>query len=413
MSVSPLASEVSDYTLEEIVQSGLCIGCGLCRAAFPDAVVIADAEDGLQRPRALRVLDESERTRLNVLCPGVRVAFPMAEGGVDPTWGPYNRIAFGYASDPAIRYRASSGGAITALALHILDTGQADFIMHLRADPKRPMLSLATRSYAADEVIAASGSRYSASAPLLPVMDVLDEGRPFAVVGKPCDITGLANLGRFDHRVDALCRFRLTFFCGGVSELWKYRELLEAWNFDEKELSEFRFRGNGCPGPTVAVTRDGRRQEVPYWDVWASEETWRVFHRCKICPDAIGLSADLAALDVWDGASPICEDEGWNAVVIRTARGRALMDQAVATGRFTIDRDWTVADLERSQPHQSRKRRAALARFAAMREAGVPFPRSDDPGLASISFDPMSERYRSEYEGMTRRLRTGVHRRKD
>ena len=39
--------------------------------------------------------------------------------------------------------------------------------------------------------------------------------------------------------------------------------------------------------------------------------------RCKICPDAIGESADVAALDTWPGGSPKGEDEGFNAVIAR------------------------------------------------------------------------------------------------
>lgn len=404
------------YQLDDIVENGLCMGCGICRSVLgPDALTMTREADGLERPRARRPLSTAEVERLNAVCPGVNVTFPAVEAGArhDPMWGPITRISRGYASDPAIRFRAASGGMLTALAIHLIETGKVDYVMHLRADPERPMLSQAWRSTTRAEVIAAAGSRYSATAPLVGIMDALAEGRPFAFVGKPCDVTALANLACLDGRVRELCRYTLTIVCGGFSELAKFKELLTDWQMDERELTRFAYRGNGCPGPTAATTQDGRHREISYWDFWGAEETWRSFYRCKICPDAIGLSADLAALDVWDGCDPKREDEGWNAILCRTEKGAALLADAVATGHVTLDAEWTTADLDRAQPHQTRKRRAARARVEAMRAAGVPYPRTEDPGLDAVSYDPLGTDYAEEQAGTARRLAAGRHRRRD
>lgn len=404
------------YALDAIVENGLCMGCGICRSVLgTEVVAVRLDEDGLERPVALRTMTAAETARLNAVCPGVTVSYPEVDPSArsDATWGPITRIARGYAGNPAIRFRAASGGALTALAIHLLETGKVDYVMHVKADPDRPMLSLAHRSFTREDVIAASGSRYTASAPLVSIMAALDEGRPFAFIGKPCDITALANLARLDPRVAQLCRYRLTFVCGGFSELEKFRALLTAWDMRESELSRFSFRGNGCPGPTAATTRDGRHREIAYWDLWGAEETWRTFYRCKICPDAIGLSADLAALDVWDDCNPTGEDDGWNAFLCRTEKGRTLLADAVASGHVTIDAEWTTADLDRAQPHQTRKRRAVRARFAAMAEAGVPFPQTEDPGLDIVSYAEGSAEYQAEFAGTAARLGRGAHRRRE
>jgi coenzyme F420 hydrogenase subunit beta len=57
-------------------------------------------------------------------------------------------------------------------------------------------------------------------------------------------------------------------------------------------------------------TKDGREHDKEYNSFWGDESNWRVHFRCKICPDAIGESADIAALDTWRGGSPEGEDEG-------------------------------------------------------------------------------------------------------
>ena len=258
------------YSLDDIVENGLCMGCGICRSVLGAGKITATLEaDGLERPRARVPLDAADIARLNAICPGVHVSFPdIADGAQrDPMWGPITRISRGYASDPAIRFRAASGGALTALGIHLIETRKVDYVMHLRADPDRPLLSKAHRSYTRDDVVTASGSRYTASAPLAGIMEALDEGRPFAFIGKPCDVTALANLARQDARVGKLCRYTLTIVCGGFSELSKFRDLLTAWDMDERDVTRFSYRGNGCPGPTAATTKDGRYRETAYCDL--------------------------------------------------------------------------------------------------------------------------------------------------
>ena len=75
-------------------------------------------------------------------------------------------------------------------------------------------------------------------------------------------------------------------------------------------------------------TKDQREFDKDYNSFWGDESNWKVPFRCKICPDAIGESSDIAALDTWRGGSPKGEDEGFNAAVMRTKKGiKVLMKQ--------------------------------------------------------------------------------------
>lgn len=405
---------MNDLTLDEIVENGLCTGCGLCRSILgPGVLTHSNEADGLERPREVRPMTGAELQTLNAICPGIHVSAPNAEPAArtDLMWGNIMSISRGFARDPEVRFKAATGGALTALALHILESGKADYIVHLAADPERPMLSKTQRSYTPDDVVRATASRYAATAPLTGIASALSDDRPFAFIGKPCDVTALANLARIDPRVDDLCRYKLTISCGGFSKLAKFQELLDNWAIGDDELARFSYRGEGCPGPTSAETKDGRRFETSYLDLWSDEGKWRSFYRCKICPDAIGLSGDICALDVWDGGAPTGEDDGWNGIIVRTKAGRELLDDAVSAGAITLDEEWTTAHLDNCQPHQTRKRQAAKARYAAMAEAGVPYPQTEDPGLKAISYKEGSELYEAEKAGTTRRLGENDHRR--
>jgi coenzyme F420 hydrogenase subunit beta len=142
------------------------------------------------------------------------------------------------------------------------------------------------------------------------------------------------------------------------------------------EVSALRYRGHGCPGPTRIETRDGRVIEKTYLDLWGDDESaWHLPYRCKICPDGIGESADIAAADTWPGGSPtpamLEDDPGTNAVLARTVTGARLLADAEADGHLVIEREATVDELTDWQPHQVAKKKAAWARLAGRRRAGA------------------------------------------
>jgi coenzyme F420 hydrogenase subunit beta len=373
MSAEPL-------TVHEIVENGLCIGCGLCRSVAGEGRIdVVMTPEGRERPIARGELEESTLARINAVCPGTRIGGPdwgtHSEGAFcDTIWGPAERLSIGYAGDPVVRFRGSTGGVLTALGQFLLTSGRVKFILHVSASKSAPMRSERRLSFDSASVLEGAGSRYGPAAPLVDFCEVLDRGEPFALVAKPCDITAVRNLALTDARVDHQMRYALTLVCGGASDLSKSQEVLQRFRVQENELTLFRYRGYGNPGPTRLETKDGRAFELVYQDLWEDESKWMIQPRCKICPDAIGLSADIAASDVWPGGSPVGEDDGFNGIIVRTKRGLELYESAVAAGALIIDREASFDEFDLFQPHQVRKRRAVWARLKGMASAGKPTP---------------------------------------
>lgn len=373
-------------TVEQIVAAGLCIGCGLCRAiAGPDRLEIAMTREGRERPFVRTPLDAATLERINAVCPGMHV--DGADVGTQSTgaetdliWGPAEHLAIGYASDSDVRYRGSTGGVLTALGRYLLESGRVKFILHVAASKTAPMRTERRLSFDAASVLEAAGSRYGPAAPLIDFTSILDRAEPFALIAKPCDVSAVRNLAKLDPRVDRYMQYALTLVCGGASELTKSQEVLSEFGIDEKELSLFRYRGFGNPGPTRLETKDGRAFELTYQQMWADESTWRIQSRCKICPDAMGEGADLVVSDVWPGGGPTGEDEGFNGIIVRTRRGLELYEAALAAGAI-VESAGRVSfrDFDEFQPHQVRKKRAVWARLAGRKAAGQPVP--DTHGL--------------------------------
>ena len=218
-------------TPDEIVQAGLCIGCGLCESlAGPARIRIVMTPEGRERPAVVAPLDDAALRLINAVCPGLKVEGPdpaMSAAGTlwDAVWGPALRIAKGHATDPQIRFRSSAGGGLSALAIHLLESGRVDFILHVAASTEKPMRTKRHLSFDRAQVMEASGSRYGPAAPLVDFAQLLERGRPFAFIGKPCDVAAVRNLARHDPRVDRLVPYVLGFVCGGASEVARLGEL--------------------------------------------------------------------------------------------------------------------------------------------------------------------------------------------
>jgi len=400
-------------TLTEIVENGLCIGCGLCRSiAGPDQVELVMTPEGRERPIARRELSEQVLARINAVCPGTRIGGPDSAGqsddaGSDIVWGSAARLSIGYASDPVVRFRGSTGGVLTALGQFLLSSGRVKFILHVAASRSAPMRSERRLSFDRASVLEGAGSRYGPAAPLSDFCEILERREPFALIAKPCDITAARSLARIDPRVDRQMRYALTLVCGGASDLAKSEEVLEQFGVSEEELALFHYRGFGNPGPTRLETKDGRAFELTYHQLWEDEAKWMIQPRCKICPDAIGQGADIAASDVWPGGGPAGEDDGFNGIIVRTKRGLELCEAAVAAGVLTIERPASFADFDLFQPHQLRKRRAVWARLKGMEIAGKPVPQVTDLGLEDCARQNSLAENLSEARGARERAKRG------
>src|ERR1700692_418182 len=379
-------------TIEQIVENGLCIGCGLCRSiAGSDRIAIVTTPEGRERPLVTGLLDIATLDRINAVCPGTRVEVAASKNSGPDTksdliWGTVEKLAIGYAGEPSVRHQASTGGVLTALSQYLLKSGRVKFILHVAASRSEPMRSERRLSFDLASILEAAGSRYGPAAPLIDFLSILDRDEPFALVAKPCDITAVRNLGRLDSRVEANMRYALTLVCGGASDLTKSEDVLSDLSVKERDLALFRYRGYGNPGMTRIETKDDRVFELTYQKMWEQESKWKIQSRCKICPDAIGESADIVASDVWPGGGPTGEDDGFNGIIVRTQRGMDLYRAALAAEVITeVPRAVTFRDFDEFQPHQVRTKRAVRPRFAGMGAAGRAVPETHGLRLAECA----------------------------
>lgn len=366
-------------SIEEIVERGLCTGCGACESLLGRGALRMDlSPEGFMRPRRQRPLAKAEQDAVLEVCAG------RAQQGAAPVearphriFGPMLHLAKGHATDADIRFRSATGGVLTALAVYLVESGEVDGVLQVGVSSDNPLLNEARFNTTREQIVASSGSRYGPSAPLKDVDALLDSGRRFAFIGKPCDVATLRNLALVDPRVDLQIPYMLAMVCGGNPSIAATYNIVRRFGEDHRDVEEFRYRGHGWPGPTYLRTKQGREHSQTYDETWFSNLTYELMFRCKICADGVGEHADVVAGDCWvmeDGKPSHREaGDGWNMHIARTVRGRQLIEDAVVAG-YIHEEAFSVAELEAMHDDHGTKKRSVLWRLAGLALAGQPFP---------------------------------------
>ncbi|MBL8770968.1 MAG: Coenzyme F420 hydrogenase/dehydrogenase, beta subunit C-terminal domain [Phenylobacterium sp.] len=383
-------------TVSRVLKGELCSGCGLCAAVSDGAIEMQSTPPGYNRPVVRAPVSSAAEALIAQSCPGAVVA--SWPGEAHPYWGPLRRTATGAAGDEHTRFEGSSGGAISGLLVHALETGVVDRVLHIAPDPRDPTRNATVVSRSAAEIIARAGSRYTASSPLAEISAALAEGGRMAVVCKPCDASALRRLAARDERVGRHVPLIVSFFCGGIPSHAGVGRILAAMGVEPAAVTDFRFRGRGWPGDCVATTPAGEAR-MSYAQSWGGHLSREVQFRCKICPDAVGGVADIACADAWygddDGYPSFDEEEGRSLIIARTEAGAALLDAAVAAGAVSVDA-LDPGEIEKMQPSQARRKRLILARVAALPLTLQPRPRmSGLKVLAAARLAPPMEALRN------------------
>jgi coenzyme F420 hydrogenase subunit beta len=362
-----------------VVEWGLCIGCGVCAyACEKNGITLVNIEDQGIRPR----FDSAECENCSSclpLCPGYTVDSSLMLGdrprvsAADHDFGPTLEIWEGYAADSEIRFRASSGGLLTAFSLYCLEKENMAFVLHTGMDESKPWLNKTVKSYNREELVSRTGSRYAPASPCEGLGEIEQSDQPCVFIGKPCDTAATALARAARPALDRKLGLVLAFFCAGTPSTKGTLDLVNSLGVQPDALRSLRYRGEGWPGRFKA---SGRDNEIPasytYQESWGKLTKYRPL-RCHICPDGLGTVADLSCGDAWeqyDGGP----DPGRSIVLVRTERGRQILHGAMREGYVEL-RPIDAAAVQAAQVNLLARRPEIFGRLLARRLFFMPTPR--------------------------------------
>ena len=371
-------------TVEDVAQRQLCCGCGACAYISPSTTEMVDSLEHGRRPRfksQCRSADDHQAA-LGV-CPGIGlehsfdVSHPDLISELVPGWGPVLEVWEGHATDDAIRFAGSSGGAASALALACIERAGMHGVLHIKARADAPYLNHTVLSTTRQEILSATGSRYAPASPCDGLQLIEDAPLPCVFIGKPCDVAAVYKAKQMRSALAEKVGVTIAFFCAGTPTTNATLELLRRMGVDDpSQVVDLRYRGNGWPGDATVTLRTSsgiETRSLSYEESWGEILTNHKQWRCHVCADHTGEFADIAVGDPWYRS--VGPDEcGSSLVLVRTERGRRVLREATEAGYLALTRA-DASILPRSQPNLLRGRGAVWARILVSRLMGVDVPR--------------------------------------
>jgi coenzyme F420 hydrogenase subunit beta len=382
----PLLQAVS-----KVLVNDNCSGCGAC-ALISERISMDLSEEGYLRPEfspSAGVGPESRAAAalFREVCPGVRLRAPenMGRPQHHPSFGSYVSSWEAWACDEDIRFAGSSGGVLTALGEWLVRSGRTKAAITSTGSSAAPTRTVPVRIMSRQEFLASAGSRY---APVSNIQTVDGDGADVAVVGKPCEISGLKRLQQSTGVAAEEGPVRLSFFCAGTPSQQATDRLAESLGTPVDQVAELRYRGNGWPGDFAVTDSDGNTESLSYDQSWGQHLGRALQWRCKLCPDGVGEDADIAVGDYWEADEdgyPLFENQqGRSVAIARTARGHQLLIEAADAGAVHL-RPVSLGNVAAIQPLQVQRRATLVGRLAGRLLAGKRVPRYSGYGLSRLA----------------------------
>jgi coenzyme F420 hydrogenase subunit beta len=378
--------------LKQVVDYQLCCGCGLCAYLYPDRIRMADAPAFGRRPKFSNDPEEINTFHLALdLCPGVGLSHTSEtlcqQGGIESLadhWGPVLEVWEGYATDPEIRFKGSSGGVLSAISLYCLEREGTHGVLHTTADDQMPYLNKTILSRNRNSILAAAGSRYSPASPCEGLHEIEHAPAPCVFIGKPCDVVAVQRARKHRHALHIKVGLTMACFCAGTPATNGTLAMLRQMGIDSlDELVALRYRGFGWPGKTraekqteIGTTSTELTYEQSWGDILQKHRQWR----CYICPDHTGEFADIATGDPWY-REKIENEQGCSLIVARTQLGQHIVERAIAAHYLTAEKVDPLF-LPASQPNLLKTRAMLWGRLLALKLLRAPCPSYNGFALA-------------------------------
>ena len=318
----------------EVVTSGLCTGCAACIIACPHDVLHYDDAAGTYRPWKVEedggATDCTHGQRGCTMCTRACPRFRDWETEVDSFLfgrsrrpdelaGVYQDVVLARATDPEVAAAGQDGGLVSALLVFALehDVVDAALVSALEGEVgswKAVPAVARTRA----EVLAAAGSRYTYSANPLAYPEAVEGGAErIALVGMSCQASVPAMMAtRKTGKVARRLALSIGLLCSKTFDDAIFEQLFEArYGLARRDIAKMNIKG-----VFQIWTNDGAYHEVPLKEghAWTREG-------CKMCPDFAAEHADIST-----GGIGAFGD--WTLAVVRTDRGRELLDAMAKEG---------------------------------------------------------------------------------
>ena len=357
---------------KSVLEQSLCTGCGACVGLCPYQVIYAD--------RTVQLFScDLPDGKCYAFCPRTPADYDHIKKSLfnihdlTPEIGAVKGYYFSRAFDSRQRVNVQHGGTVTALLELAMSEGMIDStIVSSRNEEFEQEGRLVTDQ---NQLRSYSKSWFTVSPTVAAFNRIPDDRKKrTGVVATPCQATALAKMRTAEipgYNGSDLPGLVIGLFCGWTLSMEKFHNLLGRYGLSVADLT-----GMDIPaGKNILEIFTGSGLiTVPMAEVDHCVRT-----ACRYCMDSTAEFADLSVGAARFGND--CEDmRGWNQIILRSDRGKQLLELAVAKHTLQI-REAPASALRELKNAAAEKKKKALKNIVAKSRSpkNLLYLKSDDP----------------------------------
>lgn len=373
-----------EILINEVVNKGLCLSCGLCAAICKDNALEISDLTGKCQPQVNKSKCSDCGNCLKV-CPGKEVdvfslqKYVFSEKILQLT-GKFRKSGVSYSTDDNIRYNSSSGGVVTSILKYLLRTKEVDHVICLGFNKEKPYLTEYKDVTNENEIELHSQSKYAVNH----LGDILKDLKgKIAVVTLPCHTHGLRKWQMLKANYPEI-KYILGLYCGNNLYFSATRDLLKRLGIKNfSDIKEMHYRQGNWPGNFQVKTNSGIVREISK-DTFNYLSFIHTIPRCHFCFDLTNEFADLSFGDAWKFENT--HNKGYTLTLARTREGEDLINRVIKDNCIKFD----SADYEeiiKMHAHLlKRKKIGAFKRMKTAEKTGLSIPRYNVTFQGNTSF---------------------------
>ena len=378
--------------IDQVLASGLCVGCGGCAFAAGGRMTL-DAYGFFTPELPAEATKEPLATACPFLAPeldedALADHFLPESRQRDQKLGKYDAVFAAHVDEAQFRRDGSSGGMGSWIACELLRRGQIDGVIHARPVARKGAEDPFFRygiSRSSDEITQAAHSHYH----VVEISQVLAEVRRipgrYLFIGVPCMVKALRRAQLRDPEIAARIVFSMGLVCGHLKSV--HWALSLGWGAGvhpaEIESITFRVKSENVAAKAyyfgIRKRGDGglRVQDSAPLTGGKFNLGAMMPEACNYCDDVTAETADLTIGDAWLPRYAF-DWRGKNMVVSRHPELTALIEDAARAGRVTLE-PMTAREAADAQAGGFRQRREGLQyRLTRRRARGLWTPEKRD-----------------------------------
>lgn len=282
--------------IDDVLKSNLCVGCGMC-TNFSSENKVGYDNNGFFKIYSYNHLDDEidEKTLVNEVCPGVKT-YTYANDK-DYIWGDFKNLYLANILDSKISLENYSNGIMIKALIYLLENKIVDYIIYMEKDEESIFYNKIKITNSIDDIMNNESYKHYQSSPLNKLLKNIDSNLRYAFVGKPCDIVALRNYEKINPSIAKNIIYKISFFCTGVPNI-----------------------------------------------------------RCGICPDGVGMEADIVftdALEKYEKENSILKNK--SIIITRNSNGQNFLKSLENNSIINLE-DFEVNSLKDIQFYQYERR---------------------------------------------------------